>query len=507
VRTNKIGLQTTDVVGGLTISEAARDIGSFALVNEIVSSGELPTWRVGRLHVIPRTAWEKWKSKRVFPPSGYIQLSTLREALGIRSDKLSEFARMKLIPTAMRCNPYGTKAGGSKFGTWWISQEAADQLLADRRAGNTMPWHGKFLDNFRRSYALWEQRRHPNSCMTCAAIWGAEGAPEDFASYTARYTSLAHGAKRHLTRPWSPGLTLEQVADQSGQAIEEVRRAIANGVLVSSQDEDVQYVSRTAATRWVARKCPTGEGDRSWMSVQSACETYMFSLHELRGHIDAGELKVRVGTAGAARGIEYVSRHQCGQLREKIGFTEAQAAKRLDISIERFRHLVAGVNWRHAEKIPLVTVQAALKRLESQHGHTIEEAAEALGKTPEWVNAQIEKGVACVRRTRWDHERVYFTEPMLQRLRDAADNAPEESKPSSDWLSLSDAALEAGVSTTTLNAWGRKDELTTRVFKGVRYYHQAAVRARARAYWQTLRRQRFTLPAWLADELATTSFE
>ena len=109
----------------------------------------MKTWRVGRLHVIPYAEWEAWKAKRVFPPDGYVQLSSIREPLAIKSDKLSEYARMGLIPTAIRCNPYGTKGPSTQFGTWWISKETADQLLADRRAGRQMPWHGKYTDNLR----------------------------------------------------------------------------------------------------------------------------------------------------------------------------------------------------------------------------------------------------------------------------------------------------------------------------------------------------------------------
>jgi len=116
VRTNQIGLQTTDVVGGLTTAEAAREIGSFAIVNQMIDKGELPTHRIGRLHVIPHAAWQEWKSKRVFPPTGYVQLSTIKDALGIKSDKLSEYARMGLIPTAIRCNPYGTRGRRRSLG-------------------------------------------------------------------------------------------------------------------------------------------------------------------------------------------------------------------------------------------------------------------------------------------------------------------------------------------------------------------------------------------------------
>lgn len=214
----------------------------------------MKTHRVGRLHVIPSYAeWEAWKAKRVFPPDGYVQLSAIREPLSIKSDKLSEYARMGLIPTAVRCNPYGTKTPSTQFGTWWISKETAD-LLADRRAGRQMPWHGKYTDNLRTTYKLWEKRKHPEACKTCAEIWGEQGVPQNFEEYSARYPVLARGAQRHLTRPWSPEgiLTLEEVATQAGKTVQYVQQTIDNGALVATAGEGVQYVSHTDATRWIA---------------------------------------------------------------------------------------------------------------------------------------------------------------------------------------------------------------------------------------------------------------
>lgn len=502
VRTNQIGLQTSDVVGGLTTAEAAREIRSFAIVYQAIEKGELPTRRIGRLHLIDYEAWAKWKAKRVFPPAGYVRLSAIRESLGIRSDKLSEYARMGLIPTAIRCNPYGTGGPSTQFGVWWISKETADQLLADRRAGRSMPWHGKYTDNLRTTYRLWEKRKHPAACKTCAEIWGERGVPQDFEEYSARYPALAHGAKRHLTRPWTPGATLAEVAAQAGKTVEAVQQAIENGVLAAAAEDGVLYVSRTDATRWIARKCPDGESGRSWTTLEAACNDYLFTMRELRNLIDAGELKVRIGLSGTDKGVaEYVLRHQCGQLREKIGFTEEEAARRLGVTVERFRHLVEGVDWRNAEKIPLVTVQAVRKRLESRHGYTIEEAAEVLGETEAWVKAQIEKGATRVSRAKWDRRRLYITEPMLQRLREVSEQPVEVGKLGAEWLPLSEAALEAGVSLATLSAWSVKGELAYREHRGVRRYHREAVRARARRYWESPKFLRATPPVWLQAEV------
>jgi hypothetical protein len=500
VRTNQIGLQTTDVVGGLTTSEAAREIGSFAIVNQAIAKGEIPTHRVGRLHVIPYDAWRNWKEGRTFPPEGYVQLSTLREPLGIKSDKLSEYARMGLVPTALRCNPYGKRGPSTQFGTWWISKETADQILAHRRAGRAMPWHGKYADNLRTTYRLWSERKHPPQCKDCMEIWGAPGAPKTFEEYATRYPGLAHGAKHHLTRPWSPGTSLEDVARQSGKTVQDIQRAIDNGVLAATSEHGVLFVTKTEATRWIARKCPNGEGNRSWISLEDASSLYFFTMGELRGLIDDGALRTRVGSTGTASGVELVLRHQCGQLREKIGFTEEQAARRLGISVARFRHLVDGVDWRGSNLIPLATVQAVRKRLESRAGYTIDEAAVELGVADGWVKEQIARGTIRVSRAKWDRRRLYITEPMLKRLREAAKQPREVERLGADWLSLSDAALEAAVSLATLNAWGVKGELAFREHKGVRYFHREAVRIRARAYWTNPRLHRAIPPAWLSEE-------
>lgn len=500
VRTNMIGLQTTDVVGGITTAQAAREIGSFAIINQSIEKGDLKSRRIGRLHVIPYDAWQDWKSKRVFPPEGYVRLSTIREALAIRSDKLSEYARMGLIPTAIRCNPYGTKGPSTQFGTWWISNETSNKLLADRRAGRSMPWHGKYADNLRTSFKLWQQRKHPKTCEACAKIWGKQGAPATFEDYSSRYPDIAHGAKRHLTRPWSPGLTLEEVATQAERTINIVRKAIANGALAAAVERGRKYVSRTDATRWCARHCPSGAGEKSWIALKTASDIYLFTVRELRRFIETGDLKAKVGTDGAARGVQYVSRHQCGQLREKIGFTEEQAARRLGITIARFRYLLEGVNWRKSDRIPLVTVQAVRKRIESRHGYTLAEAAAAINETEQWVRERIEEGVVRVSRATWDRRRKYLTEPMLQRLRDVAETRPvKREQLSAEWLTLSAAALEAGVSLATMNAWGLKGDPPPRESKGVRHYHRAAVRARARKYWRNVRFHRATPPAWLTE--------
>ncbi|MHB8388339.1 MAG: helix-turn-helix domain-containing protein [Acidiferrobacteraceae bacterium] len=501
IRANKIGMQSSDVLGGITTTEAGREIGSLAIIHQNIRSKRLHAVRVGRLLVIPHAAWKEWKSKRVFPPEGYVPLRTIREALSIRSDKLSEFARMGYVPTAVRCNPFGTQGPSTQFGTWYVDPKVAAQILADRRAGRPMPWHGKpMADNLRATFKRWQARRHPASCATCADIWGKTGAPRSYADYERRYHPLAHGAKRHLTRPWSPGLTIQEVAAAAGCSVTYVRRAIENGVLVSTRQGRCQYIARTDATRWRARKCPTGDSKKSWISLRTAHKQYCFTPKELRGFMASGVLQSKTGTAGAMRGIIYVSRHQCGQLREKIGFTEEQAARRAGVTVPRLRRLLAGVDWRKAEGIPLVAVQAVIKRLESREGYTLPEAAAALGTTVPWVLARKEDGTIKVSQAKWDRRRIYISEPMFQRLK-AAQRRPGRREPlNADWLRLSDAAHEAGVSTTTLMHWNERGALDRRRSRIGWRYHRAAVRACARRYWPSVRFHRANPPDWLRGE-------
>ncbi len=501
VRINQIGLQSTDVVGGITTSDAGREIGSLAIIHHAIHKKQLRAVRVGRLWVIPHDVWKAWKSKRVFPPKGYIPLRTIREALSIRSDKASEYARMGYVPTAVRCTPYGTKGPSTQFGTWYIDPKVAAKLVADRRAGRPMPWHGKpLIENLRVTYKLWQQRKHPASCKTCTEIWGKQDVPRSFEDYEVRYPPLAHGAKRHLTRRWSPGLRIAEVASHSGCSVSYVRRAIANGMLASNSEARRQYVSRTDATRWRARKCPTGDNGKSWISLSTARKQYLFTLSELRGFIANKKLKSITGAFGAARGVIYVSRHQCGQLRERIGFTEELAARRVGVTVPRLRRLLDGVDWRKSKAIPLATVQAVVKRLASRHGYSIAEAAAAVGMTVQWVLARIEDGTIKVSRTKWDRRRVYITEPMLQRLKQAKQKPNKHERLNADWLRLSDAAYEAGVTATTLAHWAEKGELRRRHSRIGWRYHRGAVRSQARRYWRSVRFHRANPPEWLRAE-------
>jgi hypothetical protein len=453
--------------------------------------------------VIPRERWEAWKKTRVFPPKGYVQLTTIKRALGIRSDKLPEWARLGYIPTAVRCNPFGLGIHSTKFGTWFVDAKVARKLVADRRAGRPMPWWGKPEPcNLRVTWKLLQKRRHPASCKTCAQIWGPKGSPRTYDDYAVRYPPIAHGAKRHLTRKWNPGLSPDEVAKHCGRSVSAVIAAIHNGMIEATRTGWRYYVTRTDATRWKARRCPMGGNYKSWISLATARKQYSFTLTQLRTFIAGGQLRSKVGTDGAMRGITYVARNQCAQLRARIGFTEAETAKRAGVSIARVRTLLKGVDWRGAEGIPLETVQAVIKRLESREGYTIEEAAARLRTSVQWIHERKLDGTIRLSRAKWDRRRLHITKPMFRRLKEALRKPVRHERFGPDWLLLSKAANEAGVAAATILPWTEDGELDRRrSLQGWRYQRKA-VRARARRYWKSVRFHRAVPPDWLRPPIA-----
>ena len=502
IKMNEIGLMTSDLVGGITVQAAARELGAISThpIYTAIENKELTVRKIGRLFCIPHDEWERWKSTRVFAPKGYVQLTKFKEPLGIKSDKLSEFARRGDIPTAIRCNPSGTGQGSTKFGTWFIDAKVGRKLVADRRAGRPMPWHNRPDEgNLRVTFKLWNERKHPASCETCRMIWGKKGVPKTWADYAERYPPLEHGAKRHLTMKWTPGLTIPEVVRQSTCSRGHVERAIENGMLEAVEIAGKLYVTRTAATRWVARHCPTGEGIQSWVNLDTAQSIYLFSRAELNAHIREKRLKTRIETAGWHRGELMVSKHQLRVLRERIGFTHAQAARKLKITKTRLLELLDRATWRaKGDKLPLEVVQTLAKRIKSKNGYTVEEAAKKVRKAPSWVRARIKDGTVKLVRAHWDRRRTYLSDHMIERLRTAAKLPAVKRKPlGSGWMLVGSAAVEAGVSITTLKRWG-DDGLVERrqTEKGWRY-RRGSVRAHTRRYWKTQRFHRAVPPAWM----------
>ena len=112
---------------------------------------------------------------------------------------------------------------------------------------------------------------------------------------------------------------------------------------------------------------PAGDTQKSWISLETAQQRYLFIGRDLKGFMASGALKSKTGTHGAMRGIVYVSKAQCAKLREEIGFTEQEAARRAKITVPQLRDGAAlASNWRGTGAIPLATVQAVIKRLHVQ---------------------------------------------------------------------------------------------------------------------------------------------
>lgn len=495
VRIHRIGLQTSDVLGGLTPTQAGRQIGGRHIVEHAIRTGKLGTIRRGRNRVIPHEEWAQFLAKRQAPPPGYVPLRKLRDALAQRSDKLQALAARGLVPTAVRCFPRGVASASSPNGIFYIDATVAAQLRADAAAGRPMPWARQpDIRNLKVTWKLYQQRRHPAGCQKCRDIWGNDGAPLTFADFAVRYPPLEHGAKRHLTFKWDPGHTVAELASRAQVPIHRVRVAIANGAVAASGEP--ARVTKSDAARWIARHCPTGEGPASWISREQAAREYGFSPSELEAFIADGRLLSRPGAAGAAL---QVCRQQCSDLRKARGYTLEEAAQRLGVTSQRAGELLRGLTWRVAERIPHDAVESARKRLESAEGFTLEEAALAVGRDLPWLEQQISAGVVRVSKPVWS-ERRYIAAPMLQRLRAAAAAPPCQPEPPPHWLAIGAAATLAGVSKGTVSAWAAAGLLTPMAGRNGARYDPEQLRLRARRYWRTARCKRPLLPDWLSAE-------
>jgi hypothetical protein len=274
--------------------------------------------------------------------------------------------------------------------------------------------------------------------------------------------------------------------------------AIRNGALRATREGRGYRVNQSDASRWVTRRCPTGNGRTSWISIETAMRWYDFTPKEIVALILGDRVRAR-----EENGRFFVMRQQVAELRQDIGYTEAQAAAKVGVTVATLRELLAGVHWRKRGLIPLVTVQAVIKRRHSQHGYTIPEAAAEVAKPASWVQERIQDGTIRVARARWDRRRPYVTAPMLARLKRAAEHDVDR-KPclSAAWINLATAARLAGVSTGTVHAWRVAGDVRTRQTRTGARFARTAVMARARRYWRTCRLHRAVPPEWLRAEQA-----
>ena len=245
------GVLAGDLLGGLTVSEAAREVNSIQLVHEAIRSEAVTAKRIGHRVVIPRDQWDKWKTSRIFPPAGYIRLRVISSKLGVTDGVLTSHARNGLIPTAKLCNPYGTRQAMSKNGVWYLDGSVARMLVKDRRAGNPMPWHGVGIDsNLKVTWSKLQQRRHPSDCHACAAIWGDQGPPTTFDDYCTRFPNLKFQQKRHLTQKFRPGVTVTEAARISGSTRARVEIALETRKLKRADRRRPVRIERESLASW-----------------------------------------------------------------------------------------------------------------------------------------------------------------------------------------------------------------------------------------------------------------
>lgn len=319
---NRSGLQTCDVLGGLTTRDAAARVGRVSLINQAIYNGQLKTFRIGKRHVIPREEFERWLATREEPPIGWIRLASLAKPLGIASDaKLPEYASLGYIPDVVKVQGVGTARG-----TWYIAPERARQILDDARAGRPRPWYGKPLPgNIRAMWSKWQRRRHTR-CRQCAAIWQGP-APSTIEAFTAKYSSLTLGQKRHLTvdqtRPrrgsfgWRPrgsvarrmrdaGLTVYEAASALNQPSRWIRGWIRMGLLeqggVVRDDKGGEAIRITPLGVCMLRAALDDEAaradDRDWIGVHVAAIHVGTSITTVHAWRRLGQVKTKAGSRG-----------------------------------------------------------------------------------------------------------------------------------------------------------------------------------------------------------------
>lgn len=503
---HKSGMLVGDVIGGIKVTDAAKQIGTAVPIYTAIKSGGLSSRRTGRYLVISIPDWEAWKAKIQPEPAGCVPLASLRRPLGFSGDKLAEYAKAGYVPGAFLYLKYPTgptaKPGA---GTWYVESSVADQLLADRRNARPMPWFGKpSASNLRATWKMLKLRRHPATCRDCQLIWKKAGAPSAYEDFVDRYPALTLGAKRHLSRRWTPGLAVDQVATKAGVASSRVRSAIKQGTLASSHHEGVPYITGADAARWVARNCPTGSSEKSWISVANAPAVYGFTREEIDSAIASGRLQHKVGTAGAMRGVRYVLRYQCAEWRDTVGFSSEEAARRIGVTVEHLNELLEGLQWRPMAGISLTVLSSVVKRRNAERGMTIPDAADLLAVPESWIWSRVNDGTVRLSNSRWTRAGHLLNGSMMLRLNRAleehgVDETPPPSPVLTDHIRLNAAAMLAGVSTTTVLNW--KDEgLTCFVNARGNWFRPDDIKHWARKFHAHSRYRRDMRPEWLVRE-------
>lgn len=492
----RLGLQLGEALGGIACSAAALEIGSYNVVYHAIEARLLQAHKVGRIIVIDRASWKRFLASRDVIPDGYVRLSSIRTALGISSDaKLPEFASLGYIPTAVQIAPNGALgAGGGRI--WYISQEVADRLVADRRRGSPMPWHGKPLAiNLKCSYRRWRERRHPASCKTCREIWGGGGAPGSQQAFDQVYPGLTRKQKRHLTQQWCPGLTVDEAADLTGQSAVTLRAAVKSGELKYKRASNVLYFTEAAVLRWAKNQSARSGKDRfvrqDWIAAR-----YGFTAREINALCVEGTLRRR----GKA-----ISEADCITYRLSHGIGVRSAAKHLGVSVPRLKRMIEDlcgtcddiVGWNRFRHI-----QSLVSRVQSI---SIEAAAQQLGKDVEWVKAHIDAGTVVPTTSKWARSERMLSKASVRKLRGLRRRklpVPPAAVPANadEWMTTPQAAKFAGVSTTLILRWRQEGGIPERLERTTVLLERKALRRRAARYWRHERTRNYSRrppPAWL----------
>ncbi len=170
------------------------------------------------------------------------------------------------------------------------------------------------------------------------------------------------------------------------------------------------------------------------------------------------------------------------------------------VTVPRLRRLLEGVDWRGQKGIPLDTVNAVIKRLQSREGFTLEEAYRRLRVTESWVRERIKDGTVRVARAKWDSRRIYITKEMFERLRRVKGKPIKREKFTENWIFLSQASREAAVSTATIIKWADSGRIRRRKSHLGLRYQRRQVRTCARHYWKHPKFRRAVPPAWLQEK-------
>lgn len=495
-RMRALGLLSTDVVGGITASEAARRIGSYNVINSAIRAGRLGAFTVGRIMVIPWEGWSRFLEERGQVPEGYVRLASIRAALGISSDsKLPEFASAGYIPTAIKIKAH---SGPRAASIWYISAETAAKLVHDRRAGLPMPWQGKpLLANMLQSYKRWKQHRHPASCEECKEIWGKPGAPASEADFLARYPGLGSVQKRHITKRWVPGLTLSDVAKTAGVAYSGVLADVRGGQLKAKRVATRYVVTPSEMRRWMRWRARTKPDPMT--NMERACSTYLFTAKEMKGLVSR---KV-VAMTQSEDGRQLVSIVDVVRARNARPIPLERVAIHLGLTLAELQPRIAPYGDTVRKGISLDILRRIKSEGARRKGVTIEAAAERLRKPVKWVQAFIDAGE--VHPIQDAAGQVLLTDNSVKRLHSLRHvKPPVSSRPaeSGPWLSQMEAAKDGGVCQALIQRFrkqARRRIRTTKVLGKV-FLHQEDIRAVVARYWlseRTRTRRDSPPPAWI----------